>query len=40
MPIKLQMVPHEKAIPTRLFGVQRQRNEVVRIPILAKVLHL
>jgi len=33
------MIPHEKAIPTRLLSVHCQRNEVMRIPILTKILH-
>jgi hypothetical protein len=40
MPIKLEMIPDEKAIPTRLFGLERERNEVVRIAILAEILDI
>jgi hypothetical protein len=37
MLIKQQMIPDEKSIPTRLFGIERQSNQVMRIAVLTDI---
>ena len=36
MPIKQKMIPDEEAIPTGLFSIERECEQIVRIAVLAE----
>ncbi len=40
IPIKLEMVPEKKAIPSGVFGLKCQCDQVVGIAVFAEILHV
>jgi hypothetical protein len=38
MPIKQKMIPDEEAVPTGLFSIERECEQIVRIAVLAEIL--
>src|SRR5580704_11790861 len=37
-PIKQNMIPDEKAVPTGLLGIERECEQILRIAVLAEIL--
>jgi hypothetical protein len=40
VPIKQKVISDEETIPTRLFGIKRECEKIVRITVLAEILHI